>query len=102
MSSRRMGHARWKRWNAGVRDDPEAGTNKMDDDIAEELSEELGPAAWVSCPYCGQAVELLVDAGGGPNQEYVEDCEVCCQPWAVRVTFERQGQPAVSVTTLDD
>ncbi len=74
----------------------------MDDDIAEGLGEELAFTAWVSCPYCGQEVELRVDPGGGPSQEYVEDCEVCCQPWAVRVTLERQGRPTVTVTTLDD
>ena len=73
----------------------------VNDDNDDELGEEPARAAWVSCPYCGDAVELLLDLGGGPRQEYVEDCEVCCQPWAVRVTLDRRGQPTVSVMTLD-
>ena len=37
------------------------------------------------CPYCGQNNELLVDVSGGPHQEFVVDCEVCCAPIAVRL-----------------
>ncbi|MEJ2575413.1 MAG: CPXCG motif-containing cysteine-rich protein, partial [Gammaproteobacteria bacterium] len=28
------------------------------------------------CPYCGAAIELLVDLSGG-SQQYVEDCSTC-------------------------
>lgn len=31
------------------------------------------------CPYCGESIELLIDASGG-DEEYIEDCEVCCRP----------------------
>lgn len=31
------------------------------------------------CPYCGEAVEALVDLSAG-DQEYIEDCPVCCRP----------------------
>ena len=33
----------------------------------------------VSCPYCGQQYEAIVDCSAG-DREYVEDCEVCCRP----------------------
>jgi hypothetical protein len=58
-------------------------------------------AAWVVCPYCGESVELLLDPGGGALQEYVEDCEVCCRPWSVRVTFDVDAGASVTVDTLD-
>ena len=63
---------------------------------------ELDDVAEVSCPYCGESSELSVDPGGGATQEYVEDCEVCCQPWLVRVRFDGEGQASVSLATLDD
>lgn len=56
----------------------------------------------VSCPYCGEIGEIGVDLGGGGLQEYVEDCAVCCRPWAVRLFIDGQGLPQVHVTTLDD
>ena len=56
----------------------------------------------ISCPYCGESSELLVDLVGGAAQEYVEDCEVCCRPWLVRVQLDGEGYASVSVTTLDD
>ena len=67
-----------------------------------DLDAELDDVAHVSCPYCGEAGELSVDPGGGVLQEYVEDCEVCCQPWLVRVRFDGEGQASVIVATLDD
>ena len=67
-----------------------------------DLDSELDDVAHVSCPYCGEAGELSVDPGGGVLQEYVEDCEVCCQPWLVRVRFDGEGQASVIVATLDD
>lgn len=63
---------------------------------------EMAGAATVWCPYCGEAVELIVDPGGGALQEYVEDCEVCCRPWSLRVRFGADGVPFVEVGTLDD
>jgi hypothetical protein len=69
------------------------------DDFADA---EIDDVAWVSCPYCGQAVALRVDPSGGAFQAYVEDCEVCCRPWSVRVAVGASGHPEVAVTTLDD
>lgn len=72
------------------------------DEWAGDLDAELADAAWVSCPYCGEGVELLVDAAGGEAQEYVEDCEICCMPWQVRVSLGPDGSAHVTVGTLDD
>jgi len=61
----------------------------------------LDRSAHASCPYCGEPVELLVDPGGAPTQEYVEDCEVCCRPWQVTVRIQPDGTPTVTLDTLD-
>lgn len=58
-------------------------------------------SAWVHCPYCGQPSELVLDPGGGEDQSYVEDCEICCRPWNVHVRWE-DGVAQVSVSTEDD
>jgi len=57
--------------------------------------------ATVNCPYCGAAVEITLDPGSGNVQQYVEDCEICCQPWTVEVRYARDGTAAVSITPLD-
>lgn len=36
------------------------------------------------CPYCGEPITMLLDLSE-PDQEYVEDCEVCCNPIGVHV-----------------
>ncbi len=68
---------------------------------ADERDVELVEVVEVSCPYCGARVEVIVDPGGGLEQEYVEDCEVCCRPWHVRARFHGSF-PTVEVTTLSD
>lgn len=39
------------------------------------------------CPYCGETIELQVDASAG-SQTYVEDCSVCCRPIEIRANCE--------------
>lgn len=58
--------------------------------------------AVVSCPYCGEPVEIAVD----PTNlgEMVHDCEVCCRPWSLRVERDRHdpdGAVRVTARRLD-
>jgi hypothetical protein len=56
----------------------------------------------VVCPYCGALNEIALDPGGGPMQEYVEDCEVCCRPWEVRVSYRRDGSAEIRVEAAEE
>jgi hypothetical protein len=38
----------------------------------------------VTCPYCGEEVEIVVEPD--VSGSFVQDCEVCCNPWLVRVS----------------
>jgi transcription elongation factor Elf1 len=40
-----------------------------------------------TCPYCWEQISMLLDVSAG-GQNYVEDCEVCCNPIAVTYTAE--------------
>ncbi len=76
-----------------------------DDELDEDFPASDGAAvtdATVFCPYCGEAVEIAIDPGGGPVQEYVEDCQICCRPWRVSLHYQRDGQAVVSLTALDE
>lgn len=56
----------------------------------------------VSCPYCGEVVELDVDEGGGSRQAYVQDCPVCCRPWRVEIVRQRDGDWKATLRTEDE
>lgn len=43
---------------------------------------------YFECPYCWERISMLLDLSSG-GQNYVEDCEVCCQP--INITFEVDG-----------
>jgi hypothetical protein len=75
------------------------------DDLDDEFPLGDGTAqteADVECPYCGAVTEVSLDPGGGSTQEYVEDCQVCCRPWHVTVTYGPDGQATVNAQTTDE
>jgi hypothetical protein len=39
-----------------------------------------------TCPYCWQDISMLLDPDMD-NEEYVEDCQVCCNPISIRFTI---------------
>jgi hypothetical protein len=70
------------------------------DDLDEEFPLGDGTAETdgsVICPYCGEQNYITLDPGSGASQDYVEDCQVCCQPWRVRVRYRADGGASVQV-----
>jgi len=41
----------------------------------------------ITCPFCGERFEAIVDASGG-NAQYVEDCPVCCRPITLHLSTD--------------
>lgn len=39
------------------------------------------------CPFCWEAISVLLDTSV-PHQKYIEDCEICCNPMEIEVSFE--------------
>ncbi len=77
----------------------------LDDYLDEEFPLGDGTAdteALVHCPYCGEVNEIGLDPGGGTLQEYVEDCQVCCRPWRVRVAYAPDGTAEVTLQADDE
>ncbi len=57
--------------------------------------------AIASCPYCGEQIELLLDWSAG-KQSYIEDCEVCCRPIHLRISFDHDGNATIDARQEDD
>ena len=55
----------------------------------------------ISCPYCGETITVLVD-DSLPEQQYVEDCQVCCRPIVVSVVVGSDGDVVVVATAEND
>jgi hypothetical protein len=52
----------------------------------------------VTCPYCGEPGEIYVEPD--VHGRFVQDCEVCCNPWLVRVSGTA-GDRSVDVSRAD-
>jgi hypothetical protein len=55
----------------------------------------------VFCPYCGEPSTISVTPGE-EDEEFVQDCPVCCRPWKVRVRIRRDGSADVTVAPEGD
>lgn len=49
----------------------------------------------LECPYCAEPIDILVDCSVD-EQDYTEDCTVCCQPILLQVRVSPAGEANVS------
>ncbi len=52
----------------------------------------------VTCPYCGERVAVYVEPD--VRGSFVQDCEVCCNPWRVSVSID-DGERSVEIARAD-
>lgn len=55
----------------------------------------------IGCPYCGEIITVLLDESES-EQQYIEDCQVCCRPIVFRVYASLEGDLGVEVFAEDD
>jgi hypothetical protein len=53
------------------------------------------------CPYCGEIIKVLIDPSDS-DQQYIEDCQVCCKPINFIVSESVNGELSVNVYSDDD
>ena len=55
------------------------------------------------CQSCGEVIVIPVDTSVGSEQEYVEDCRVCCRPLVLTVSASLEsGVDSIDVRREDD
>jgi hypothetical protein len=68
---------------------------KCSDCNREGATEPLIQQETITCPYCWQPIEILLDLSAD-GQRYVEDCYVCCRP--IVISYGSDGE---NLTTLE-
>ena len=51
-------------------------------------------------PYCWEDISMILDVSV-PEQSYIEDCEVCCNPIAITTIFEHHELVAFSSESIE-
>ena len=52
------------------------------------------------CPHCWETISMLFDSSIN-NQDYIEDCEVCCNPVNVNVVSDNFELISLTVTSIE-
>lgn len=50
----------------------------------------------IRCPYCGEKISVLIDPADA-DQQYIEDCQVCCRPINFSISQTAMGELLVDV-----
>ncbi len=69
----------------------------MDDDEIDDAFVNAEAEARYACPSCGEEIVVPIDVPAGSEQEYVEDCPVCCSPNLLRVEVDEDGAVSLDV-----
>ncbi|MGC4002162.1 MAG: CPXCG motif-containing cysteine-rich protein [Pirellulales bacterium] len=52
---------------------------------------DVAPEASYVCQSCGEEIVVPIDTSAGHEQDYVEDCPVCCHPHLIHVEIDEDG-----------
>ncbi|WP_277252583.1 CPXCG motif-containing cysteine-rich protein [Neptunomonas phycophila] len=55
----------------------------------------------IGCPYCGERITVLIDPTDS-DQQYIEDCQVCCRPIDFFVSETEEGGLQVHVQSENE
>jgi hypothetical protein len=58
----------------------------------------MNDEAFYNCMSCGEEIVVPVDISAGSEQEYVEDCPICCHPNIIHVEVDSDGDVRVWAT----
>jgi len=53
---------------------------------------------YIHCPYCGESICVMID-DSVTEQQYIEDCQVCCRPMVMDVAVDLDGSVRVQTRT---
>ncbi len=55
----------------------------------------------IYCPYCGEGISILIDDSAS-EQDYYEDCPVCCRPIRVQLLATIDGECELQIKRDDE
>lgn len=55
----------------------------------------------VTCPFCFETLDVFIDLSAG-NQNYIEDCQVCCKAMKISINQDPADPEKVSVEAERD
>lgn len=52
------------------------------------------------CPYCWESISMLLDTSIH-HQKYIEDCEICCNPIEITITFSNAELQSLEIQSIE-
>jgi hypothetical protein len=56
---------------------------------------------FIHCPYCGEQISIVADDSVS-EQQYTEDCQVCCRPIVLSVVSDQDGGVSVDARSENE
>ena len=55
----------------------------------------------IHCPYCGESISVMIDDSVS-EQQYTEDCQVCCRPMVIDVAVDHDDSVRVQARSENE
>ena len=55
--------------------------------------------AQITCPFCWEDLTILLDLSI-PEQDYIEDCQICCRP--IRIVYSSEDGELSNIEVAQD
>lgn len=56
----------------------------------------------IHCPYCGEYQTVFIDPSDVEEENYIQDCQVCCRPIRFHLSEEFDGSVSLSISHEND
>ncbi len=60
------------------------------------------PLITYRCAVCGEPNETFVDESAGSEQQYIEDCRVCCRPNVLRIFIDEETKEVIMSAEFEE
>jgi cysteine-rich CPXCG protein len=64
-------------------------------------SQSLAMQAGFQCAGCGEWNDTTVDESAGRTQSYIEDCQVCCKPNVLQISYDPEVEQFYIMAELE-
>jgi hypothetical protein len=65
------------------------------------LTPEMVYSSGYQCAGCGEWNETSVDSSAGSKQSYIEDCQVCCKPNILQISWDMSASEYIIQAELE-
>lgn len=55
----------------------------------------------ITCPYCWESFDIVIEPSIEAGESYVEDCYICCRPIEIYIASQRGEESEIRINRIE-